>query len=183
MALFVILLPLSMKPEDFIKRVRRFAKTLDGLESHKLVFQTLDAKQNIFEASAVGKVHQQLWAGKDAKDGRIKTDRGNPYTNYTTQQKKKTNKPYDRVTLKETGWFWFSMRIKLAKTAMEMKHGGRKKGIYDNFKDYATTEQNFFELVLGLSQGSAIDLFTQPQAGFNFKGELKKVVVKELGGY
>lgn len=101
---------------------------------NQVIFNTLNnpgIKQQIIDLNQ----SQLMDEGLDANGKFINTIEGNPYTEYTKEQKRKKGQPTDHVTLYDTGEFYQSMKVTINGQGAEVLADFSKGGsdIRDNF--------------------------------------------------
>jgi hypothetical protein len=92
-------------------------------------------KQSVVQNEIIRLNHEQLESGIDANDKTIKTIGGSPYRPFTVVRKKLKNQPTNRVTLKDTGAFYNTFRVRTTKEGYKVLADFEKKtgSILDNF--------------------------------------------------
>lgn len=136
------------------------------------IFKILDDifKNNRVQEEVIRLNHEQLQSGEDSSGKDIVTIGGSPYRPYTVTIKKKKGQPTNVVTLKDTGDFYNTFRVKITSNGYEILADFRKgsEDIRDNFS-------NEFDF-LGLTGESLAELVYE-----TILPRLSKQIITKLG--
>lgn len=103
-----------------IKKLENLLKSVKYIDSKEALYNTiltLIEKNGIIKNYVISLLQAQLWKGQDMYGNEIKTYKaeleksGYNYALSTIQIKKDKKQPYDRVTLKDTGQFYNSIKL------------------------------------------------------------------------
>jgi len=92
--------------------------------------------------------------GEDVEGQKFKTNLGNPYSQNTINIKKTKGQPTDRVTFKDEGEFYLSMKIIMSLFGFEFDANFQKKdgNIYRNFTKSYPSKMEFESKTLGITE-------------------------------
>ena len=128
----------SLVDFDFDKVIKSF---FDNKNVQKFIISTIQTR--LFK---VGLVNE----GK-----KVSTDKGNPYTSFTTSIKKSNNQPTDRVTLTGDGDLYKSMKAEVTKNQLllvaNFDNAKYEGGIFKNFESTFANKTEFRETVMSLT--------------------------------